>query len=629
MDARLLQHYDTELTYLREMGAEFAREFPSTASRLLLDGVNVPDPYVERLLEGCAFLAARVQLKLNEEFPRFTQRLAQIVLPQIVCPTPAMLVACFTPDLANPNLVPGFTVPRGTALFATRGYADTQRCQFTTRADLTLWPIELSAVTLLPQSPDLPLASLAGTRALTGRIKGALRLSLAMPEGIDFAALPMDSLPLYFAGADPIAYRLFELVAAHTVAIVISSTAGATQQIRTLPGTAISCKGLEDDEAMLPVTRNMFRGYRLLHEFFAFPQRFRFAQISGLGEVLPAFATSRIELTILLDTPEPSLERLVNREHVRLYCVPAVNLFAKAADRAAVSGTATEFHVVPDRTKPLDFEVYQVNQVTGYGPGNDSERTFYPFYADFLADRPEQSAYFIVRREPRAVPDKRQRSGDRLAYVGSEVFVSIVDPREAPFGGALRQLAFDTLCTNRDLPLMMPPGGVSQDDLTPDIAAPARHVSIICGPSRPRAPSLERGDNWRLIDQLALHYLSLAERNPDEGAAALRSLLSLHAAAHDDTARRQIAGVRSVVARPIVRRLAMTGPIAYGRGLEIEVTFDDTAFHGGSAFLLGQVLDRFFARYVSINSFVQTVLRRPGAVDDLHLPARCGTRPIF
>ena len=116
MDPRMLRYYGEELAYMREMGAEFAARFPKIAARLALDTTEVADPYVERLLEGVGFLAARVHLKLDAEFPRFTQALLEIVYPHYLAPTPSMVVAQCIPDTKEPNLVAGVGIPRGTTM---------------------------------------------------------------------------------------------------------------------------------------------------------------------------------------------------------------------------------------------------------------------------------------------------------------------------------------------------------------------------------------------------------------------------------------------------------------------------------------------------------------------------------
>jgi type VI secretion system protein ImpG len=256
------------------------------------------------------------------------------------------------------------------------------------------------------------------------------------------------------------------------------------------------------------------------------------------------------------------------------------------------------------------------------------EQVFQPFYAAFHDARTDHAAYFTSERAPRGVATVRRAGGIDTGYVGSEMFVSVVDARQAPWPRTLRQLAFEALCTNRDLPLALPLGG-AKSDFTLDCAAPVCAIRRVCGPSRPIPAILDAQDGWRLVDHLSLNYLSLLDTNAEEGAAALRALLMLHVAPGDAQAAAQAAGVRSVRAVPVVRRLAIPGPITFGRGLAVELVFDETAFAGAGAHLLARVLDAFFARYVSINSFVQTTVR---GVDGRTIHSgspRCGGRPTI
>jgi type VI secretion system protein ImpG len=347
----------------------------------------------------------------------------------------------------------------------------------------------------------------------------------------------------------------------------------------------------------------------LLQEYFAFPQRYRFFEVSGLAGALKKVDASEVELVVLLGRGDATLEAVVDRSNLALYCTPALNLFPKRADRINVKDSAHEFHVVPDRTKPLDFEVYALTSVVGYGAGADSERRFQPFYTAYSSDETHRdAAYFTTRREPRLLPLSAKRRGSRSSYIGTEVFLSLVDSAEAPFSGDLRQLSIETLCTNRDLVLQMPKTA-GRPDLSLDIAAPVENVTIINGPSRPYSPLADGSVSWRAISHLSLNYLSLVQASPQEGAAALRDLLELYVAGPDHSGRGQIEGIRSIGVERIVRRLRGAGPIAFGRGLEITVRVDELAFEGASAFLLGCVLDRYFARHVSINSFTETVLQ--------------------
>ena len=605
MDPRLLQHYNLELQHLREMGAEFAQQFPRIAARLGMNGLEVADPYVERLLEGVGFMAARVQLKLEAEFPRFTQALLEMVYPHYLAPTPSMLVAQLKPDPKDTNLAAGPIVPRGSTMHGLLAGQDVTACEFRTAQDVTLWPVEIVSASYFSFAPDLPLNALP----VAQRIKGGVRIRLRTTAGLTFAQTSIERLCFYLAGRDDVANKLYELCLATAVGALVLPGKAAQLPHEFLPASMLRPVGFTDQEALLPVTLRSFQGYRLLQEYFAFPQRYRFFELTGLAGAIKRAATDEIEIVILLGRGEANLESVVDRSNFALFCTPAINLFPKRADRIHIADDAYEYHVVADRTRPLDFEIYEVTSVVGHGVGADSEQRFLPFYSAYSTDADEQqAAYFTTRREPRLIGTTEARRGSRSSYIGSEVFMALVDPAQAPFSGDLRQLSIQALCTNRDLVLQMPVG-IGKTDFALDVAAPIASIRVIGGPSRPYAPLADGAIAWRAISHLSLNYFSLINATPQEGATTLRDLLELYAAAGDASARKQIDGVRSVGVTRVVRRLPTPGPLTFGRGLEITVGIDELAFEGGSAYLLGAVLNQFFARHVSINSFTETVLR--------------------
>ena len=627
MDPRLLQYYERELGHLSEMGAEFAQQFPKIAARLGMSGLEVADPYVERLLEGAAFLAARVQLKLDSEFPRFTQSLLEIVYPHYLAPTPSMLVAQMHPDKNDPGLASGArTVPRGTMLHSITGPDDATACEFRTAHDVTLLPLEVVSASYFSFAPDLPLNALP----IAQRIKGGLRIRLKTTAGLNFAQTTIDRLCFYLAGRDDAANRLLELCLATGLGVLVRPIGGRASDVTPLPASAIRPVGFTDEEALLPVSVRSFQGYRLLQEYFTFPQRYRFVELAGLAPSLSRIAGNEIELVLLFGRGDATLESVLDASYLQLFCTPAVNLFEKPRiDRIHVSDSTFEFHVVADRTRPLDFEIYQVTDVIGHGAGDDSEERFLPFYSAESSDvEHHQPAYFTTRREPRVIPADQKRRGPRSSYIGSEVFLSLVDPTQAPYAADLRQLSIRALCTNRDLVLHMPIG-LGQSDFSLNIAAPVTSVRTISGPSRPYSAIADRAIAWRAISHLSLNYLSLVNASGPQAAGALRDLLELYATTTDVSARRQIEGIQSINVRRVVRRLPTRGPIAFGRGLEITVDVDEMAFEGGSAFLIGAVLERHFARYVSINSVTETVLRSPSRGEINRWKPNWGTRPTL
>ncbi|MEY4563985.1 MAG: hypothetical protein RLZZ618_3262, partial [Pseudomonadota bacterium] len=246
MDPSLLRLYNDELTHLREVGAEFASEFPKIAARLSMDGVEVTDPYVERLLEGFAFLSARVQLKLNAEHPQFIQHLLETVYPGFLSPVPSMMVAHMRPDPLDPNLTRGFTIPRGSPLASDLTRGQNTRCEFRTAHDVTLWPVQVESVQYFSHAPDLPLTQLPSAR----NIRGGLRIRLKAHGGIKFKQLKIDRLPFYISAPDDVAFRLHELLIGATHGTWVAQPGRSAQQGFS-DSASVQPLGFEDDQALL------------------------------------------------------------------------------------------------------------------------------------------------------------------------------------------------------------------------------------------------------------------------------------------------------------------------------------------------------------------------------------------
>ena len=623
MDTRLLDYYNRELRYLRELGGEFARDYPKVAGRLGLDAFECADPYVERLLEGFAFLAARVQLKIDAEFPRFTEQLLEMLCPHYLGPTPSMTVVQFKPDPQQGTLVDGFVVPRKTALTGNARRGEATACEYRTAHDVTLWPVELTQLTHTAHAGDLGEFQFPSHRPM----KGTIRLRLRTTNGLPFSALALDRLPVFVRGSDAVSLRLFELLICGSMGIA-AREAGAKSFTR-LPHGSVKPVGFDDDEALLPCGPRSFHGYRLLHEYFAFPSRFLFAELTGLEAAVRRCRGQELELAVVLDRHDASVEAALSPVNAALFCAPAVNLFPKKADRHHLSDRDHEYHVVTDRTRPMDFEVHSIVDVTGFGAKGDARREFAPFYTSRAnASASADAGFFTVHRRPRQTSSRQRAQGPRSSYLGGEVFVALVDGQEGPFRSDLKQLGVSTLCTNRDLPLRMSVGE-GRTDFFIESGAPVESVRCVAGPSPPR-PSHALGEtSWRLISHLSLNYLSLVDSEDGRGAVALRELLQLYGDLSEASTRRQIEGIRSAVGRPVVRRLPLAGPASFARGIEVTLECDEAAFEGTSVVLLGLVLEGFFSKYVSINSFAETALRSVQRGEIVRWPPKIGLRPTI
>ena len=624
MDPRLLNYYNTELHHLREMGGEFAKEFPKIAARLGMDGFECADPYVERLLEGFAFLAARVQLKVDAEFPRFTQHMLDMIYPNYNEPVPSMTVVQFQPDLAEGSLAEGFKIERQSPLRSQISKGEQTACEYRTAHEVELWPLEITEAEYLP---SLGAVANLGVPSLHD-LKAGIRIRLKTTAGLKFNELSLDSLPVYLRGVGELPMFLYEQLIGNSFAVCVQGTDKPVAWQTMIKDQPIKRCGFSDEQALLSYSPRSFQGYRLLQEYFAFPERYMFAEFTGLKKAIKQCDSDELDLIVLLNSSHSKLINAIELSQFALFCTPAINLFPKRVDRIHVNQKLSEFHVVPDRTRAMDYEVCQITEVTGISDSEnkDEEQNFLPFYHfSDTRDYSSQLAYYALHRQQRVMSSKQKRQGPRSSYIGNEVFISLVDANEAPYSQDLKQLGLKTLCSNRDLPLQMPVGG-GKTDFSTQKGAPVLSIRCIAGPTKPRPSNANSGTAWHLINHLSLNYLTLVDSNEKEGAAALRSLLKLYGESSDAAIAKQIEGMLSVTSKSIVRRINTEGPIVFGRGLEITLHMEEAAFEGSGVFLLGAVMEQFLSRYVSINSFTETVITSTDRGEVIRWPAKIGTR---
>lgn len=606
MDTRLLRHYETELTFLREMGGEFARSYPKVAARLGMDGTEVLDPYVERLLEGVAFLTARVQLELELQYPAFTNHLLDIVYPQLMAPIPSVMIARLEPDMASGALADGAALARGTQLRSVPAEGTQTACVFTTAHDVTLWPVSITEAEYIDGRGDLVAAGVAGGF----EARAAIRLRLARHGGAPLDELPLDRLTLFTGANGSTGWKLHELLCGDCSAVVARSTDRRADWVLPLGG-GIEQRGLARRDALLPTPRRSLDAHRLLQEYFALPDRFCFADLCGLDRAMARTSGDSVDLYILLRNGQADVAANVTPEAFKLNCVPAINLFEKRCDRVMISVADSEQHVVVDRTAPLDYEVHSLLSVTGISGTGQDDLPFRAFYSadEFTAASGGNAAYYTQARRMRQRTEKERLRGTRTNYLGSELYLSLVDMQAAPWPSDLTQLAARAMVSNRDLPMLLPTGGGDVFHLPG--GGPVDKVFTPVPPTRPR-PTLAQGENaWRLISNLSLNYLSLTDTEGGTGAAALRELIGLYAPSGDRAVQKQLEGLVEVESRPIVRRMSDGMLSTAVRGLEITLTCDEDYYEGSGPFLLATVLQRFFANYVSLNTFTETVLKTP------------------
>ena len=515
-----------------------------------------------------------------------------------------MMIAELQPDMDNANLADGHVIPRHTMLRSKFAEGAQTACVYRTSADLTLWPVEIGEAEYIDGRGALVAAGVVGSEDA----RAAIRLRLRRPGKLPIAELSMDRLTIFLGGQGARGWQLHQLLCAENTGLVARSTDRRADWTVDLQAR-IAPRGFDRDEALLPTPRQSFDGYRLLQEYFAMPERFHFVDLPGLTRGLARCAADEMDVYVLLRDGLAEIEAGITPEAFSLNCVPAINLFEKRCDRVQITNRSVEHHVVADRTAPQDFEIHSIMQVKGISADGDDDLDFRPFFSadDFSPAGDGHRSFYTQKRKMRQRTEKERLKGARTSYLGSESYLALVDADQAPYDAQMSQLSVRAMVTNRDLPMLLPTGETDLFHL-PE-GGPVAHVRTPVNPTRPR-PTLAQGDAaWRLISHLSLNYLSISDNDNRQGAAALREMVGLYAPKGDRAMNMQLEGITGITSRPIVRRMSDGVLSTAVRGLEITITMDESFFEGTGVYLMGAVLEQFFRKYVTINSFTETVLR--------------------
>ncbi len=610
----LLLYYERELTYMRQMGAQFAEKYPKIAARLVLEPSKCDDPHVERLLESFAFLAARVHLKIDDEFPEITEALLSIVYPHFVRPLPSMSIVQFQLDPDKGKLSSGLPIERDTLIYSRP--VDGVPCKFRTCYDTTLWPLSVTAAHWT--TPDRLKPPLKGADAA-----GVLRIEIACGAAdVDLAKLELDQLRFFLDGEGALIHTIYELLCCNLVQIVVrDTTPGSRAPAVTLPASCLRPVGFDEADGMLPYPRRSFIGYRLLQEYFTFPDKFFFVDVSGLRQACANGFRRGAELIFLISRFEGEerrqrLETGISANTFRLGCAPVVNLFPQTAEPILLDQQKYEYPVIPDARRAMAMEVFSVDQVCSLRPQQQEIIEYQPFYSfRHSIQRERQQTFWIANRRPSVRPNDE----------GTEIELALVDMSFRPTRPAVDTLTVRTTCTNRDLPARLPFGN-DAGDFELETGAPIKRIVALRKPTSPIRPPLGKAMQWRLISHLSLNHLSLVS----EGREALQEVLKLYDFTGSAFAGKTVEGLVSLKCARRFARVVSEEGIAFARGNRVDIELDEEQFVGGGVYLFASVIESFLGLYASLNSYSQlvaTVRQRKEVLREW--PPRAGRRILM
>ncbi|MGY2167645.1 type VI secretion system baseplate subunit TssF [Pseudomonas gingeri] len=573
IDAELLDYYQRELTWLRHAGGIFAQQYPKVARRLELSPGECPDPHVERLLEGFALLAARLQRRLDDDYAEFSDALLEQLYPLAVRPLPSCAIVQFQPDPSKGNLAAGYRLPRDTPLFVTTRKGES--IHFRTSAEVNLWPLEITEALLLDSDE---------AQALTGanQARSALRLSFRCQGKTLWSELEAQQLRLHLAASPVVNARLYDLLGAHTTQVLAGPPGSPPRPLGGLPRIV----GFAGDEALLPEEDGVHPGLRLLAEYFAFPDKFSFFDVPFGGG---RDDSESLYLYFVFDhTPGSRLH--LQASDIVLGCSPALNLFPRTSEPLRPDGTRSEYRLIADSHRENSVEIHSIRGLRAMTPQGVQK---VPAYYGSQHALGESHLYWHARRITGLTPNR----------LGSDLMLSLVDTRFKPREDAPQySVTAELLCTNRHLAQSLGAG----TPLGFERPGPVAWARLRNPPSPQSLPHLGGESRWKLVSQLTLNHLSLVEG--PQALDALKEILELHNLRDEASARRQIEGLLGLACERVVAHVGEDAWRGWRNGLEVRVQLDPQLFVGHSAVLFSAVLAQFFSLYATANRFVRTVL---------------------
>ncbi|TLP64605.1 MULTISPECIES: type VI secretion system baseplate subunit TssF [Pseudomonas] len=586
----LKDRFSEELRYLHELGNDFAQDNPQLA-RLL--GKGGSDPDVERLMEAFAFLTAKLRLKLEDDLPELTHPMLQLLWPNYLRPLPSATIIQFTPR--KQALSQSQRVPRGARLLSKP--VDGIPCEFRTCTVVDVHPFEIDAV--------------GSTQTLDSSV---IRIELHTLVERPLNTLECARLDFHLSGTTRTARTLY-LWIAHYLSHVSVTING---QARRLPASSIVFPGFSPDDALLPYPQNVFDGYRILQEYFIFPERFHFFALTGLEKIWPDQTIQQVDLAFHFTRQLPDSLR-IGKADFSLFCAPAVNLFKHSAEPIDLSNEAAQVELKPKGAERHAYEIFSVDRVISTRTTNDGStgkhlRTFRPF---------ESFAHEIEHVQGRTALYYRYTLEDSLSGDGVTHRIAFVRADANTYIGELETASIDLTCTNRDLPLAL---GIDDINVLSEVTPPLTTYTNICAPTRPYRPVLDGQLQWALISNMSLNYLSLLSAEPLKAVIRAYDFAALHDIQQTRTTRKRLDGIRDIQTTPL-DWLIKGQPI---RGLRTQLKLDQAAFLcEGDLYLFGCVLAHFFALYASINSFHQLEVINITNNEHYTWPIQTGKQPLI
>jgi type VI secretion system protein ImpG len=593
MNSNLLKYFNNELQYLREAGEKFAIDYPQVAKQLGIKELTTADPYIERLLEGFAFLAARVHYQLDSEFENFTQTLIDTIYPDYFMPFPSASIVKFTPEYSDKDLSKGIKIPRNTELKTKRKSITGTGCTFRTTQDVILWPFKISNVCYDEKVEYWD--PLQGTSS-----KSMLCIELNTCAKIKFSDLKTSFIDFYISGTGiKTSTNIYEILFTKLEGIDIEFNDEKGELFKISLSdikTQLKHMGFDDEHAMMPNNLRAFSGYRLLKEFFCFPKKFLFFRLDKLYDALKQIDSDLINIKFTFKHDDKLAGVNINQKNFSLFATPVINLFEKVISRFPAQKNKKETIIHADRAKLFDYEIIKINKVFGYNDSNIKTLEFSSFYK---VNGTTNNDFVFYKFRRNLIPK------DFHARKGTDMFFSIGDVHTIQSSESINDIEVSALCSNRMLPYELNLIDDSKNCFNISCQYPVSEVKFIEQISEPDYSTVQRSKNWSVVNHLFSNYMNIVGENIEQNVEIVKNYLKLYSSNTNVLHERYINGIISFSSKREIITIECSKGVSFGNGINIELLFNENSYKDSGFIILARVIKSIVSRNLPINTVLK------------------------
>jgi len=578
---QLLPYYEKQLQEFGQQSREFAQKYPKIAQRLSLNQEQIDDPHIERLIQAFSLIAARIDKKLEDSYDVFTHSLFEVMFPQYLRHFPACTVVSFEDINKLKQLTAAHIIPQKTAL-KSRSFKGVQ-CEFNTTNDVRLLPISLTQLEF-QTSPSTHM-----------HLNQNATLSLKFEIFNDAQKWILDEkLPIYLDAISNFPLQVLDSIFRKDTGFALR----VGQRVVEI-SNPFEVMGFTEQESLLPIDQHTHHAYRLLMEYFCFPEKFNYLNLdlSRLKGLLNQQNQFEILIHLKLNLNDQAVVRNyseLNIANFKLFTTPAINLFEKQAEPQKISHTQLQYPLITDAHHPELYQVYSVIEMNMVREKTNQEQTHLPvlpFFAMSHYQNDKVQFFYSLNYVP------AQNKTTQMGY-------SIVSKHLKPYEIKSDFISTRLLCSNGDLPHE----ALSQSNniLNLNDSSLARRALILKRPTSPFHFDKNKNEQWRIISHLSLNTLALMK---GDALSHVKELLALYNLPHSKENILLIDALKQL-SFSTTNKLVNSKPFPmFIRGVKAELAVNKSVFRGHSLYIFSQLLSHIFNLKVQINSFVDVVVK--------------------